>query len=203
MVTYSKNYILIAVIIGIAIVGSMIIIMSISDQNEMVAAFCKPDSSPPQALSVWNTDECFWDKSKQLLTQEEIDYELDLHPQIVERLVKNLIENYDEFGLDGLNNAKYLAFIDDSLDENSRYLYIVNPDTDEIMGQHDNAPENLLPTPRNKFLEGQSEWVKMTFNEDDGSLVYYKIYFKSHDGLIFTSGYQTVNPIGFPIESIK
>lgn len=201
MVTSFKNYIVIAMFVVIVIVGSAIIIMSISDQNDLDATFCKPDTSPPNEVSVWNTDECFWDESKQL-PQDEIDYQLDLHPQLVEHLVKNLIEYYDELGLDGINNAKYVAVLSGNA-SGDRYLYIVNPDTDEIMGQHEDAPENLLPTPRNKFSEGQSEWVNMTFNEEDGSLVYYKIYFVAHDGLIFTSGYQTVNSNGLPIESIK
>lgn len=201
MVTYSKNYMVIVVFIVIAIVGSAIIIMSISDQNDLDGTFCRPDISPTNELSVWNHEECFWDESKQL-TQEEIEYQLDMHPQVVEHLVNNLIEDYDELGLDGINNAKYIAVLSGNV-SGDRYLYIVNPDTDEILGQHDDAPKNLLPAPGKKFSEGQSEWVNMTFNEDDGSLVYYKIYFKSHDELIFTGGYQTVNLLGLPIDSIQ
>ena len=201
MVTFSKNYIVIGVLIAIAIVGSGIIMVSISDQADLNTTFCKPDSSPPNELTVWNHEECFWDESEQL-TPEEIEYQLDMHSQLVEHLVNNLIEDYDELGLDGINNAKYIAVLSGNV-SGDRYLYIVNPDTDEIMGQHDDAPDNPLRAPGNKFSEGQSAWINVTFNEEDGSLVYYKIYHVAHDGLIFTSGYQTVNPMGLPIESIN
>ncbi len=188
-------------VVVIAIVGSAIIIMSISDQNDLDTLFCRPAISPTNELSVWNTDECFWDESEQL-TPEEIEYQLEMHPQVVEHLVNNLIEDYDELGLDGINNAKYIAVLSGNV-SGDRYLYIVDPDTREVIGQHDDAPEILLPTPRIKFLDGQSEWVPVTFNESDGSLQYYKIYFKAHDGLIFTSGYQVVNLLGLPIDNIQ
>lgn len=201
MVTFSKNYIVIGVLIAIAIVGSGIIMVSISDQADLNTTFCKPDSSPPNELTVWNHEECFWDESNQL-PQDEIDYQLDMHPQVVEHLVNNLIEDYDELGLDGINNAKYIAVLSGNV-SGDRYLYIVNPEIDEILGQHDDAPEPVLTIPRLGFSEGKSEWVDATYNELDGSLRFYKIYFMPHDGLIFTSGYQVVNLLGLPIDSIQ
>ena len=130
-------------------------------------------------------------------TEEEI-ISLDLHPKIVENLVNGLIKVYDEKGLENLHNANYIGILSGG-ENGNRYLYIIDPQTHEILGQHDNAPPmyRILPPTLNQTGEA---WANIHDGElqTDGSTIIAKHYFKMHDGLIFTSGYD-VDLRGLPV----
>jgi len=114
---------------------------------------------------------------------------LDLHPKIVENLVDNLIDAYDKKGVEKLRNANYKALLSGS-NEGIRYLYIIDPETNEIIGQHDSAPKTYRVIPEG-FTEAEAIWVNIHNDEKgDVSTIIEKHYLKLYDGLIFTSGYK-------------
>ncbi len=121
-------------------------------------------------------------------TEDEIITQ-DLHPKIVENLVDNLIDAYDEKGLDKLRNANYIGLLSDS-GQGTRYLFIIDPVTNKIIGEHDSAPPMYRVIP-SKLNEIGTAWANIHDGElkTDGSTIVAKHYFKMHDGLIFTSGY--------------
>ncbi len=122
------------------------------------------------------------------LTKDEL-IGLDLHPKIVENLVDSLIDAYDEKGLDKLRNANYIALLSGD-NEGIRYLFIIDPVTNKIIGEHDSAPPMYRVIP-SKLNEIGIAWANIHDGElkTDGSTIVAKHYFKMHDGLIFTSGY--------------
>jgi hypothetical protein len=129
-------------------------------------------------------------------TEDEI-ITLDLHPKIVEQLVDNLIEVYDKNGLEKLRNANYIGILS-GIDQGIRYLYIIDPVTNEIIGQHDSAPKTYRVIPEG-FAEAGAIWVNLHNDEQgDISTLIEKHYLKLHDGLIFTSGYG-VDYRGLPV----
>ena len=130
-------------------------------------------------------------------TEDEI-ITLDLHPKIVENLVDNLIDAYDKKGLQELRNANYKALLSDG-EQGNRYLYIIDPETNEIIGQHDSAPKTYRVIP-DGFTEAEAIWVNIHNDEKgDISTIIEKHYLKLHDGLIFTSGYK-VDYRGLPVD---
>ena len=130
-------------------------------------------------------------------TEDEIITQ-DLHPKIVENLVDNLIDAYDEKGFEKLRNANYIGLLSDS-GQGTRYLYIIDPVTNEIIGQHDSAPETYRVIPEG-FEEAGAIWVNIhNDKQGDISTIIEKHYLKLHDGLIFTSGYE-VDYRGLPVD---
>ena len=130
-------------------------------------------------------------------TEDEIITQ-DLHPKIVENLVDNLIDAYDKKGLEKLRNANYKALLSGS-NEGIRYLYIIDPETNEIIGQHDSAPKTYRVIP-DGFTEAEAIWENIHNDEKgDISTIIEKHYLKLHDGLIFTSGYKVDNR-GLPVD---
>ena len=130
-------------------------------------------------------------------TEDEIITQ-DLHPKIVENLVDNLIDAYDEKGLDKLRNANYIGLLSDS-GQGTRYLYIIDPVTNEIIGQHDSAPKTYRVIPGG-FTEAEAIWVNIHNDEKgDISTIIEKHYLKLYDDLIFTSGYK-VDYRGLPVD---
>ena len=131
-------------------------------------------------------------------TEDEI-IKLDLHPKIVENLVDGLIDVYDKKGLEKLRNANYIAILTGS-EQGNRYLFIIDPVTNEIIGQHDTAPPmyRVIPPTLNEI---GSAWANIHDGElkTDSSAIVAKHYFKMHDGLIFTSGYN-VDLRGLPTD---
>ena len=129
---------------------------------------------------------------------EDEQVSLNLHPKIVENLIDGLIDRYDEKGLDKLRNANYKALLSDS-GQGTRYLYIIDPTTNEIIGQHDSAPKTYRVIPEG-FAEAGAIWVNIHNDEKgDISTIIEKHYLKLHDGLIFTSGYE-VDYRGLPVD---
>lgn len=128
---------------------------------------------------------------------EDEQYTLDLHPKVVENLVDGLIDRYDERGFDGLTNANYIGQLTGN-SQGIRYLYIIDPLTNEIIGQHDSAPKTYRVIPEG-FAEAGAIWVNLHNDEQgDISTLIEKHYLKLHDGLIFTSGYE-VDYRGLPV----
>ncbi len=131
-------------------------------------------------------------------TEDEI-ITLDLHPKIVENLVDGLIDAYDTKGFEKLRNANYIALLSGD-NEGIRYLFIIDPETNEIIGQHDSAPPmyRVIPATLNEI---GSAWANIHDGElkTDGSTIVAKHYFKMYDGLIFTSGYD-VDLRGLPTD---
>ena len=131
------------------------------------------------------------------LTEDEVTT-LNLHPKIVENLVDNLIDAYDEKGFEKLRNANYKALLSGD-NEGIRYLFIIDPETNEIIGQHDSAPKTYRVIP-DGFTEAEAIWVNIHNDEKgDISTIIEKHYLKLHDGLIFTSGYK-VDYRGLPVD---
>ena len=131
-------------------------------------------------------------------TEDEL-FTLDLHPKIVENLVDGLIDAYDEKGLEKLRNANYIALLSGN-NEGVLYLFIIDPVTNKIIGQHDGAPPMYRVIP-SKLNEIGVAWANIHDGElkTDGSTIVAKHYFKMHDGLIFTSGYD-VDLRGLPTD---
>jgi len=123
-------------------------------------------------------------------TEDEI-IEIDLHPKIVENLVGDLIETYDEKGIDNLRNANYIGIL--SGEEGIRYLYIYDPDTNQFLGKHSNNPVGEFFLFNKELEESDAVWMsymkEKVYSEKLDSRQY-DVYFKKHDGLIFASYYQ-------------
>ena len=108
-----------------------------------------------------------------------------LEPKVVVNLVNGLTQNYDKKGLENLRNANYIAQLSGGLDD-TLYLYIYDPDTNQFLGKHDNNPVGTFFITTSNLEEGQSIWETFTKDKIPSP---YNAYFKKHDGLVFVSYY--------------
>lgn len=173
--------------------------MAISDDLLHVLESCNNDSdfNPSSGISYSNGThyiddiECEWYKNLEIqlnfVESEEDKYLKDLHPRIIINLVNGLTQNYDKKGLENLRNANYIAYLSGGLDDNTRYLYIYDPDTNQFLGKHDNHPVGEFFITEINLDEGQSMWE--TFTKDTIPSPY-NVYFKNHNGLVFASYYK-------------
>lgn len=127
-------------------------------------------------------------------TQSQMD-DVKLHYRTVENLIGNLIDKYDETGLDEMRNANFVYILTGNLD-GTRYLYIVDPEIG-IVGKPDDSSGLQVSIP--PMIEDQALWIGYEGRYPAVGLEDIKIqrYFKMHDGLIFTSGFP-VDAQGIP-----
>ena len=135
----------------------------------------------PTLLILDNAD----NNQKPLAISADDKYLQDLHPKIVVNLVNGLTQNYDKKGLENLRNANYIAQLSGGLDE-TRYLYIYDPVTNQFLGKHDNNPVGEFFITQSNLDEGQSIWETFTKDKIPSP---YNVYFKKHDSLVFASYY--------------
>lgn len=128
------------------------------------------------------------------LSKSEIDSR-KLHFLTVENLIGNLIEKYDETGLEGMQNANFVAHLTGN-SNGTRYLYIVDPEVG-VIGKPDQSFGLQVALP--PLNEDDALWIGYDDRFPSSNLKDIKIqrYFKMHDGLIFISGFP-VDTNGIP-----
>ena len=171
------KYSIIPIVIVSVIIPTLLILDSTDDTPEPMAIpdallhvleSCNNDGdfNPSSGISYSNgthyidDGECEWYKNLEIelnfVESEEDKYLDDLHPKIVTHLVNSLIQNYDKKGLENLRNANYMSYLS-GLDD-TRYLYIYDPETNQFLGKHDNHPVGKFIITQTNLDEGQTIW---------------------------------------------
>lgn len=174
----NKKIISIAVLAA-AIVSAISIVALQEDISEIFTASEIKDTGK-ETISISNT---MSDK----IEPSESQQDQDLHYLTVENLIGNLIEKYDDTGLDEMRNANFVAHLTGN-SNGTRYLYIVDPEVG-VVGKPDESLGLKVSIP--PLEDEDAMWIGYVDRFPAGELEDIKIqrYFKMHDGLIFTSGF--------------